>query len=403
MKIYNYKIEGLDCAMCADSIQRKLLTLNWVDSAIVNFTLAKVSISTSREDDIFGEVNDIVRRVESAAVISIIDDLNVSAKKSTTGFRDWFTWCFIIGAIIGTVGVLLEHFTTFYITALVLMCIGAALMLIRTAQRAWLKIARAHSIDENFLVSISVIGAIAIGEGMEGLMVIFLYQIGKFLEGAAVAKTRRDLDSLLKVKPSTVRIQTNHGTVEVAPSTVPIGSTIVVYAGDIVALDGEVISGSASLNMSSLTGESAPVTINVGEQIMSGSVNLDGVLTIRTTSNDNDSTITKIMNLVETAAERKAKTETLVSRAARYYTPAVIFIAIFVGLMFGFVGKIGVNNSIYKGMIFLVISCPCAIAISVPLSYFSGIGNASKKGILVKGSNYLDAVANLQAVVFDKT
>lgn len=403
MKTHNYKIEGLDCAMCADSIQRKLATLAWVDSAAVNFNLAKASISTSREDDIFEEVKEIIKKVESGAKVSRMDEENLASRRSSRWYNDWFAWCFVLGAIIGTIGVLLDHFTAYSIAALVSLCAGGALMLIRTAKRAVLKIVHAHAIDENFLVAISVIGAIAIGEGMEGIMVIFLYQIGKFLEASAVTKTRKDLDSLLKVKPSTVRLKTERGIVEVAPSTVAVGSTILVYAGDIVALDGEVISGSASLNMSSLTGESAPVTIETGEQILSGSVNLDGVLTIRTTSTDSDSTITKIMNLVETAAERKAKTETIVSKAARYYTPIVIFLALFVGLMFGLVGKIGVKESIYRGMIFLVISCPCAIAISVPLSYFSGIGNASKKGILVKGSNYLDAVASLQAVVFDKT
>jgi len=403
MKTYEYKIEGLDCAMCAQSIQKKLQQQEWVESVAVNFTISKISLSTPREDDVFDNVKEIVARVEPDATIHKINQKIDDIKRKSFWKRNWFFLSFLTGTIIGTVGILLGYLTNLKILSLVLMCIGAGLMVIKTAERAVLKAVKNHSIDENLLVTISVVGAIAIGSSMEGLMVIFLYQIGKFLEARAVEKTRKDLDSLLKVKPSTVRLQTEKGIAEVSPSTVPVGSTIVVYAGDIVALDGIIIAGSASLNMSSLTGESSPVAISEGEQVMSGSINLDGVLTIKTTSTDTDSTITKIMNLVETAAERKAKTETIVSRGARYYTPIVIFIAIFVGLMFGFVGKIGVNESIYRGMIFLVISCPCAIAISVPLSYFSGIGNASKKGILVKGSNYLDAVANLKAVVFDKT
>lgn len=386
--------------MCAQSIEKKLSQLEFVKSAAVNFTLGKISLSTEREEGVFDEVKKVVTAVEADAILSEIGHATAS-KKEHKWFKDWFFWCFILGAVIGTVGIVFEH--TNFVLSIVLICIGAALMLIKTANRAVLKAIRAHSIDENLLVSISVIGAIAIGEGMEGLMVIFLYQIGKFLEAMAVAKSHRDINSLLKVKPETVRLQTADGLVEVSPSAVPIGSTISVFAGDIVALDGIVMSGNSSLDMSSLTGESAPVAVFEGENIMSGSVNLDGVLTIKTTSTDSDSTITKIMQLVETAAERKAKTETIVSKAARYYTPAVIFIAIFVGLMFYFFSNVGTKESIYRGMIFLVISCPCAIAISVPLSYFSGIGNASKKGILIKGSNYIDAVANMKAVVFDKT
>jgi Cd2+/Zn2+-exporting ATPase len=399
MQTYEYKIK-INCAVCADKIEQKIRSLDYVESAALNFALGKLSVSTAR-GDIFDELKKIVASVEQDGELT---RLNAEPEPKAPWYRDWFLWCFLSGALTGAAGLAVGRFVPAYnVLSIVLICVGAALMLIKTAIKAFKKTVFGRSIDENLLMSIAVVGAIAIGENLEGLLVIFLYQIGSFLEEKALAKSHRDIKNLLRKKPQTARLKTADGFIVVSPSQVEIGSEIVVFAGDVVPLDGEIVSGASSLDLSGLTGESVPVAVSAGDAVMSGSVNLDGVLTIKTTAKESESTITKIMRLIETAAERKAKTETLVSRAARIYTPVVISIAVLVFLLFAFVAKAGMRESVYRGMIFLVISCPCAIAISVPLSYFSGIGNASRKNILIKGSNYIDAMASLKTAVFDKT
>ncbi len=258
-------------------------------------------------------------------------------------------------------------------------------------------------INENLLITISVVGASVISEQMEGLMVIALYSIGKIFEGLAVDKSRKSIEKLAKMQPDYAVILDKDGTEHrVSPQDVKVGTIIVVKAGEKIALDGKILSGECSIDMQSLTGESVPMQVKTGDEVMSGSIVLDGVLKIRTTSNFSESTMSKIMDLVENASENKSKTETFISKITRWYTLAIMILAISV---WGIVWAITKNfdTALYRGLIFLVISCPCAFAISVPLTYFSGLGNASKHGILIKGSNYLDACSRLKTVAFDKT
>ena len=284
----------------------------------------------------------------------------------------------------------------------ILFVVSALLMGYKTYYKAIILLTK-KTINENFLVTLSIIGATAVGEHMEGLMVIALYSIGKVLEGLAVSKSRKSIEELTNLKPDyAVKLDENQNEIKVSPQEVAIGDIILVKPGERVPVDGEVIEGSCSLDLQSLTGESLPVNINVGQQILSGAIVLDGILKIKVTTLYTESTVSRIMNLIENASDKKSKAETVISKVARWYTLAVMVCAVAVwGTVWAVLGDL--STAIYRGLIFLVISCPCAFAISVPLTYFSGIGNASKNGILIKGSNYLDVCAKLNVVCLDKT
>ncbi len=258
-------------------------------------------------------------------------------------------------------------------------------------------------VNENLLVTISVIGASIVSEHMEGLMVIALYSIGKIFEGLAVNKSRKSISELAQIQPEyAVIINENGEEMKVAPEDVEVGSIIIVKAGEKVAIDGIIIEGESDFNNQSLTGESLPVHLGEKDEILSGAIALNGVVKIKTTKAYSNSTISKIMQLVEHASENKSKTETFISKLTKYYTLGIITLSLIVSTIVWAVTK-NFETGLYRGLIFLVISCPCAFAISVPLSYFSGLGNASKKGILIKGSNYLDACSKLKIMAFDKT
>lgn len=234
-------------------------------------------------------------------------------------------------------------------------------------------------------------------------MVIILYEIGKILEELAVNNSRKSISNLMDIKPEYANLKTDKEDVKVSPETVKIGDIIVIKQGEKVPLDGIIIKGSAKLNTAALTGESKLRKVLVNDEVLSGSVNESGLIELKVTNLYNDSTVSRILELVESAGDRKAKTETFVAKAAKIYTPVVLVLAVMVALFLPILFNVSVSTAIYRALVFLVISCPCAIAISVPLSYFSGIGKASKDGILVKGSDYLDALGNINKIIFDKT
>lgn len=386
--------------MCAKNVEDAVAKLPWVKTANLNFSTEKLVVTTDREDDVLPEITHACKQAEAECYVLPYDNAATATVKKKP---DVLIVLFFIGVAIGIVGICLAEFTEHSVAAQVLSWIGLILALGKTLMRAFTKIVRAHSIDENLLMAISAICAVAIGETLEGFMVVVLYQIGKFFEQKAVDKTRNSVKSLIMVKPETVAV-IHDGEIKDTPvADVGTGSEILVKAGEIIPLDGVITEGSCALDLSSLTGESLPKQVQAGDTVLSGSVNLDGAIHLRTTGTDEDSTITKILQLVETAAERKTRTETVVTRMVKYYVPIVIFCAAVVGLLFGLAGNYSVQDSLYKGMIFLAVSCPCAIAISVPMSYFCAIGNASSKGILIKGTNYLDGISQMRALAVDKT
>ena len=269
--------------------------------------------------------------------------------------------------------------------------------------RAAVNIRHGRVFDENFLMAVATIGAIALGDYSEGVAVMLLYQIGEWFQGYAVQRSRRSISSLMDIRPDTARVLRDGAEEEVFPDEVEVGETIIVHPGERVPLDGIITKGEGLLDTSALTGESMPRAVHVGNEIISGCINQTGVLEVEVTTPYEESTVERILSLVEEATDKKATTEAFITRFARWYTPAVVIGAVLLALIPPLVTGDPFGMWIYRALTFLVISCPCALVISVPLSVFAGIGGASRAGILIKGGNYLEALAKADTVVFDKT
>lgn len=310
----------------------------------------------------------------------------------------------VLGMIVAFTGIYFENKIPGNKLAGLLVILGYCILIYRTAKSAISTLVHEHAIDETFLMSISSIGAYLIGEHLEGLMVIILYEIGEILEDKAVDKSRDSIEELMDIRPEYANLKKGNKVEKVSPEEVKIGDIVVIKDGEKIPLDGKIVKGEASLNMASLTGESKLQKVVVGDEVLSGAINSNGLIEVEVTNEYEDSTVSRILDLVENATEKKAKTETFVSKLARVYTPIVVGLAILVAIFLPIINTaVSYRESIYRALIFLVISCPCAIAISVPLSYFSGIGKASKEGILIKGSNFLDILKDVKEIGFDKT
>ena len=304
----------------------------------------------------------------------------------------------IAGAVLFGAGFIFKQYeAVLFIASLVILGFDVMIEAIR-------KIVTGQWLDENFLMTIAAIGAAAIGQYEEGAAVMLLYQIGELFQDYAVDKSRRSVSALLNIRPDRATVSRDGQLLVVDPQTVAVGESIVIKPGEKVALDGVVTAGSSQLDTSSLTGESMPRDVAVNDEVLSGCVNLNGLLTVRVTKPFGQSTASKVIDLVENATSKKAKSENFITKFARIYTPVVVGCAVLLAVVPPLVIPQAVfSDWLYRALVFLVISCPCALVISVPLSYFGGIGGASKKGILVKGSNYLEALAHSKIVVFDKT
>ncbi|NSW89855.1 MAG: cadmium-translocating P-type ATPase [Firmicutes bacterium] len=268
---------------------------------------------------------------------------------------------------------------------------------------AFKNIVRGNFFDENFLMGIATIGAFIIKEYPEGVAVMLFYQVGEILQNIAVDRSRKSIENLIKIKPDFANLKLGENIVKVMPEKVKTGELIIVKPGEKVPLDGIVVEGVSTVDTSTLTGESIPITVEAGSEVLSGSINKNNLLTVKVTKEYSDSTISKILDMVQNAASKKAPTEKFITRFAKYYTPAVVLIAVIIAVIPPIITKSPASPWIYRSLLFLVISCPCALVISIPLSYLGGIGGASGKGILIKGSNYLEALNNVEIAVFDKT
>lgn len=269
--------------------------------------------------------------------------------------------------------------------------------------KAFRNIIRGKVFDENFLMTIATLGAFFINEIPEAVTVMLFYQIGEFFQDYALDKSRKSISSLMDIRPDYANVVKGKDTVKVNPSEVKIGDIIVVKSGEKIPLDGIVESGDSALNTSALTGESKLRKVDIGDEVLSGSINISGILKIKVTKEFSESTVSKILELVENASNRKSESENFITKFARYYTPVVVIVAILLSVIPPVIFNQDFNTWIYRALSFLVVSCPCALVVSIPLGFFSGIGACSKNGILVKGSNYLEAVSNSEIVVFDKT
>lgn len=311
-------------------------------------------------------------------------------------------WRIIIGAAVLATAVLLSLNNEWLQIALFI--ISYIIVGGDVVKRAVKNIFKGQVFDENFLMSIATIGAFFIGEYPEGVAVMLFYQVGELFQSYAVGKSRKSIASLMDIRPDYANVKKGYEFVKVDPDEVQIGDIIVIKAGEKIPLDGKVIEGSSMIDTSALTGESVPREVKVGSDILSGCININGVITAEVTKEFGESTVSKILDLVENASSKKSNSEQFITKFARYYTPVVVIIAVFLAIIPPLViDGATFSDWIYRALAFLVVSCPCALVISIPLSFFGGIGGASKKGVLVKGSNYLEALAETEIVVFDKT
>lgn len=386
---YNYNIKNLTCANCAKKIEDTLNKDKNIKKAIVNFGTSKVIIETELPKP-FNYVKNIVKKVEPEAILS---ESEIKENKLYPFIQ------LLVGGLIGVFGCVVK---LPYHLNLIFIIIGYLILIYKTLITALKQLSRGN-INENFLVVVSTIGAFILGEHSEGLMVIFLYELGKILESLAVTKSRKSVAELMDIKEETANLKDKDIIKKVNAETIKLGDTIIVKEGEKVPLDGIVTNGTAYLDTSALTGESNLTFVKEKDKVLSGTINKQGLLEVKVTSLYKDSTVSKILELVETATEKKSKAEKIVSKYSSKYTMVVLLVAVLVAIFLPLFTTITYTESIYKGLTILVISCPCAIAISVPLSYFSGIGRASKEGILIKGSNYLDSIKDIKEIIFDKT
>ena len=389
MKKYKYNINNLDCANCARKVEESLNENKDFKNVIVNFNTKKLIYESDKEFTLL-ELNKLVKEVEPEAFIT---DEEVNIKK------EYHFSILVIAVIIGLIGYFVKM--PIYLKW-ILYVISYSMLLYRCIINSLKLLIKSKTINENLLITVSCLGALVLGNVLEGIMVITLYTIGKILEEKAINNSRNSIKNLMDLTDKTVNIKVGKEVKNILVEDVKVGDILLVKKGEKIGVDGIIKSGDSSIDSSMLTGESEPVFIKEGDKVLSGSINLGDIILVRATSTFEDSTVSKILEMLESATDKKTKTETVVSKGSKIYTPIVLVLSILVMLVLPLFG-VSVSSSIYRGLTFLVISCPCAIAISVPLSYFTGIGVCSKNGILVKGSNYLDSLSSAKNIIFDKT
>ena len=389
MTSYKLNIINLDCAHCASKIEEKLKTLPEYKNVKLDFLNKILKLDTDiNKDNLISGLETIISKIETGVTLSFNDD-NVT-KKNYTPIR------IIISLILLVINSLI--FKLDIIVVLAYFIIGYDVILKSTKN-----ISNGNVFDEFFLMSIATLGALCIKEYNEACFVMLFYQTGELLQGYAVNKSRKSIKELMDIKPEYANVIRNDNIITVDPSTVMIQEHIIVKPGEKIPLDGIVYSGESMIDAKALTGESQLVHVSKDSKVISGSINLEGYLEIITTTTYKDSTVSKILELVENASENKAKSETFITKFSKYYTPIVCLLALLIVIIPTILLSYNFNDQLYKGLSFLVVSCPCALVISIPLSYFAGIGGLSKKGILVKGSNYVETLSNIDTILFDKT
>lgn len=391
-----YELRGIDCGNCAAKIERAVNQLEQVESATVNLIAQKLILETKSEDGIDKEIIDLVDAIEPG-----IEVISEKKEEALPEKRDWAKELLLAVMILFAFGFFLpeEYFWIRLVYYLTLYIIIGHKVLIKMVQN----IQRGNLFDENFLMSIATLGAFLLGEFPEAVAVMLFYQIGEYFQDKATSQSRQSIARLMDIRSDKAWRLEGGETVQVDPETVRVADHILVKPGEKVPLDGLVREGRSILDTSALTGESLPREIGVGEDITSGVINLTSPLVIEVSKTFSQSTVNKILELVENASNKKAKTERMITRFSRVYTPVVVGIAFLLASLPPLLGLGEWSTWLYRALTFLVISCPCALAVSVPMSFFGGLGGASKLGVLVKGGNYLEALAKLDTVVFDKT
>ncbi|MBO8183092.1 MAG: cadmium-translocating P-type ATPase [Archaeoglobus sp.] len=387
-----YKLRGLDCAVCAANIEEELKKEENIRFAAVNFSTSELVVDADDEKRVF----DVIKKVEPEIEISEIGEEERNSR------REIFP--ILISGVLLAIGILFEQsihaFQALEYTIFLSAYLIAGYKILWKAMR---NLTRGTVLDENFLLSIATLGAIAIHEMPEAVAVMLFFRIGEFFQDLAVGKSRRSIKALLEIKPTFANVKVGDEIVKGRPEKVEVGSLIVIRPGEKVPLDGVVVEGTSIIDVSALTGESKPKSVSEGDEILSGTVNVSGMLVAKVTKPFRDSTVSRILQLVDEAGSRKARAESFITRFARYYTPAVILIAASIAVLPPALLGEEFTPWLYRALVLLVISCPCALVLSIPLSYFAAIGKSARKGILIKGANFIDALKSAKAVAFDKT
>ncbi|GEK26047.1 heavy metal translocating P-type ATPase [Bacillus spizizenii] len=396
-----YVLDGLDCSNCAQKIENGVKGIKGIDGCAVNFAASTLTVSADGKEEQW-----VTNRVEKK-VKSIDPHVSVrqkhKKKSADDGYRNRMINMLIrmaAAVILGAAAYLIHSGTIeFFLFLAAYLIIGGDIII-----RAVKNISRGQVFDEHFLMALATIGAFLIQQYPEGVAVMLFYQIGELFQGAAVSRSRKSISALMDIRPDYANVKTENGIEQVSPEDVKTGDIIVVNPGESIPLDGKVVQGSAMVDTSALTGESVPRKAAEGQDVMSGFINQNGVLHIEVTKGYQESAVSKILDLVQNASSRKARTENFITKFAKYYTPAVVIIAVLLAFVPPLVlPGAAFSDWVYRALIFLVISCPCALVVSIPLGFFGGIGAASKAGVLVKGSNYLEALNQVKYAVFDKT
>lgn len=430
-------LSGLNCANCANKIETKVNKINGIENASLNFSTTVLTVKINKEEEknnIVNEIKSIVKKLEPhVKVIEKTDNKDIKVNKSectsscctnshehesnneehhghthefkeNNGFLGYAkdNLLLIIGTIVYIIALAYksnDNLLSFILFGASYLIIGGEVIL-----NAIKNIIRGEIFDENFLMSIATIGAFFIGEYPEAVAVMLFYQIGEVFQGYAVNKSRKSISSLMNIRADHANVLRDDKEIRVSPEDVSIGEFIIIKPGERVPLDGTVLEGTSFIDTSALTGESVPREVTTGNEILSGSINNNGVLKVKVDKEYGESTVARILELVENASNKKAPTEKFITKFAKVYTPIVVAIAVLVAIIPPIIIKDATFSEwIYKALSILVVSCPCALVVSIPLGFFSGIGAASKKGILVKGGNYLEALRDSEIVVFDKT
>ena len=396
-------IEGLDCPNCAAKVERKINTLEGIKEATVDFLGKKIVVLADEisENELVELIQTEVDKIEDGVKVFVP---KVQAGESSSEEEDTgkIKKKLLIGGVLFVLGIFVPK--TLFIPKLAVFLVSYLVIGGDVLLSAFKNILNGQVFDENFLMAIATIGAFAIGEYPEGVAVMLFYQLGELLQGIAVNNSRKSIVSLMDIRPDYANIKVGEGIKKVSPEEIKVGEIIVVKPGEKVPLDGKIVKGASTFDTSALTGESLPREAKAGDDVLSGFINKNGLIEIQVAKVFSESTVSKILYLMENAGSKKSKTENFITKFAKYYTPAVVITALIVAIFPPLlIQGATFSDWIYRALIFLVVSCPCALVISIPLGFFGGIGGASRHGILIKGTNYLEVLNNLESVVMDKT
>ena len=419
-------LEGLNCANCANKIEDRVNQLASVESANLNFSTSQLSVTLEDgaiKEETLVEIKSIINKLEPDVVvsekvstvtgkISSCQDSSCSTHDHDThehshehfdaesGFKGFIkeNIALLLGVIVFIITSVGNWPAEVLLYAISYLLIGGNVL-----TTAFKNIMRGEFFDENFLMMVATVGAFAIGEYPEAIAVMLFYEIGELFQGYAVNRSRKSISSLLDIRADHANLVTTEGVKEVSPEEVSIDDVIIVKPGERVPLDGIVVEGESYLDTSALTGESVPRLVHVGEEILAGCINTNALVRVRVSATYGDSTVARILELVENASSKKAQTEKFITKFARVYTPIVVLLAVAIAIIPSLIFGADFSTWLYRALVFLVVSCPCALVVSIPLGFFAGLGGASSLGVLIKGGNYLEALNHVETVVFDKT